>query len=54
MAKQPIWRNCDSIYKHLSHYYILWRSVVFIVDSWFDSVVYRYKVTKGIENLFKN
>ena len=37
------WRQCTSIYKYLSHHYILKKSVVFIVDSQFDSVIYKDK-----------
>ena len=37
------WNKCRSVYKYLSHHYILKRSVVFIVDAQFDSVVYRDK-----------
>ena len=35
------WRKLSSIYKYLSHHYIMRRSVVFIVDNEYDSVVYR-------------
>lgn len=33
------WNQCTAIYKFLSHHYIMRRSVVFIVDSEFDSGV---------------
>lgn len=48
------WNQCKSIYKFLSHHYILRRSVVFIVDTQFDSVVYRDKAMKTVKDLFKN
>ena len=48
------WDMCKSIYKYLSHHYILRRSVVFIVDTEYDSVVYRDKAMKNVLNFFKN
>ena len=49
-----VWGKCKSIYKWLSHHYIQRRSVVFIVDSQFDSVFYREKVMKYVKNFFGN
>ena len=46
------WDMCKSIYKFLSHHYILRRSVVFIVDTEYDSVVYRDKAMKNVRNFF--
>ena len=46
------WNKCLSIYKYLSHHYILKRSVVFIVDSQFDSVVYRDKAMKYVSQFY--
>lgn len=46
------WNNCLSIYKYLSHHYILKRSVVFIVDSQFDSVLYRDKAMKYVSQFY--
>ena len=43
---------CKSIYKFLSHHYILRRSVVLIVDSQFDSVIYRDSAMKYVRQLF--
>ena len=42
------WRQCRSIYKYLSHHYILKKSVVFIVDSQFDSVIYKDKAMQHV------
>jgi len=47
-----MWSNCRSIYKWLSHHYIRRRSVVFIVDSKFDSVVYRDKAIKYVKDFY--
>mmetsp|Transcript_4884 Transcript_4884/g.5959 ORF Transcript_4884/g.5959 Transcript_4884/m.5959 type:complete len:198 (+) Transcript_4884:1357-1950(+) len=46
------WKSCQSIYKYLSHHYILKRSIVFIVDSQFDSVIFRDKVQKYVRDFF--
>ena len=48
------WDMCKSIYKFLSHHYILRRSVVFIVDTEYDSVVYRDKAMKNVLKFFKD
>ena len=48
------WRMCKSIYKFLSHHYITRRSFVFIVDTQFDSVLYRDKAIKYVKQLFKD
>lgn len=45
---------CKSIYKFLSHHYIQRRSFVFVVDTQFDSVVYRDKAVKYVNDFFKN
>ena len=47
-----LWGKCKSIYKWLSHHYIRRRSVVFIVDSQFDSVFYRDRVMKYVKGTF--
>lgn len=55
IQREPIvWKNCKSIYKWLSHHYILRRSVVFIVDCQYDSVVYRDKAMKFVRSFYKN
>lgn len=46
------WRKCRSIYNQMSHHYIQRRSVVFIVDTQFDSVVYRDKALKYVEKFY--
>ena len=46
------WDMCKSIYKFLSHHYIIRRSVVFIVDTEYDSVVYRDKAMKNVLDFF--
>ena len=48
------WRHCKSIYKWLSHYYILRKSIVLIVDTSYDSVVYRDKAMKYVKKLFED
>ena len=52
MQKKRQWRDCQSIYKHLNHHYILQRSIVFIVDSQFDSVIFRDKAMKYVMSFF--
>ena len=52
--QDSVWRKCTSIYKWLSHHYIRRRSVVFIVDSQFDSVVYRDKAMKYVRSFYRN
>ena len=51
-AEPAVWNNCKSIYKWLSHHYVRRRSIVFIVDSQFDSVVYRDKAMKYVRDFF--
>ena len=46
------WKECTSIYKYLSHHYILRRSVVFIVDSQYDSVFFRDKAMSYTREYF--
>ena len=48
------WANCKSIYKWLSHYYIKRRSVVFIVDTQFDSMIYRDRAMAYLRTFFKH
>ena len=43
----------SSIYRHLARHYILRRSVVFIVDNYFDSMVYQDLAFCTIEHVFK-
>lgn len=52
--KDNFWSKCTSIYKYLSHHYILRRSVVFIVDTQFDSFVYRDKAMKYVNEVFRH
>jgi len=47
------WSRCTQVYKFLSHHYILRRSVVFIFDSQFDSVVYRDKAMHFVRKFCK-
>ena len=49
-----VWGNCESIYKWLSHYYIQRRSVVFIVDSLFDSFFFGDRVMKYVNDYFSD
>lgn len=46
------WRQCRSVYKYLSHHYILDKSVVIIVDNQFDSVIYREKAVRHLEKFY--
>jgi len=48
------WKECTSIYKYLSHHYILRKSVVFIVDSQYDSVFFRDKAMRYTREYFDN
>lgn len=48
------WRQCRSIYKYLSHHYILKKSVVFIVDSQFDSLFYKDSAMKHVMKCYEN
>ena len=41
------------IYKYLSHHYVLRRSVVFIVDTEYTSVIYHDKANKYVKKFFK-
>ena len=41
------------IYKYLSHHYVLRRSVVFIVDTEYSSVIYHDKANKYVKKFFK-
>ena len=52
--QDSVWKDCKSIYKWLSHHYIRRRSVVFIVDTQFDSVVYRDKAMKYVRSFYRN
>lgn len=52
LVEPRVWSKCSSIYKWLSHHYIRRRSVVFIVDSQFDSVVYRDKAIKFVNDFY--
>ena len=52
MKEPVVWGKCKSIYKWLSHHYIQRRSVVFIVDTQFDSVVYRDKAMKYVKDYY--
>ena len=45
--------NRPMIYKHLSHHYVLKRSVVFIVDTEFSSVFYHYMANRQVKKFFK-
>lgn len=42
----------NSVYKYLSHHYVLKRSIVFIVDTDFSSVVYKKKVAQYVKDFF--
>ena len=42
----------NTIYKHLSHHYILKRSFVFIADFSFDGIAIKDKATEFIMNFF--
>ena len=53
-AQPRNWKECQSIYKYLSHHYILRRSVVFIVDSQYDSVFFRDKAMTYTKDFFEN
>ena len=53
-AQPKTWSECKSIYKYLSHHYILRRSVIFIVDSQYDSVFFRDKAMKYTKEFFEN
>ena len=46
-------REKTMIYKYLSHHYVLRRSVVFIVDTEFSSVIYHDKANKYVWKFFK-
>ena len=46
------WNQCRQIYQHLSHHYILRRSVVFVVDTEFDSVVCRDIAMKHVRSFY--
>lgn len=42
-----------TIHKYLSHHYVLRRSVVFVVDTEFESVIYHDKANRYVKKLFK-
>ena len=44
----------NTIYKYLSHYYIMKRSVVFIVDTHFDSMAQWEKAGKLTKDFFES
>ena len=46
------WNDCNSVYKHLAHHYILQRSVVFIVDTEFDCSFFKDTVMNQINKFF--
>lgn len=46
------WRSCKAIYRFLSHHYIQRRSVVFIVDTEYDSVVCRDIAMEHVTKFF--
>ena len=46
-------REKSMVYKYLSHHYVLRRSVVFIVDTEFSSVIYHDKANKYVSKFFK-
>lgn len=46
------WQSCKAIYRFLSHHYIQRRSVVFIVDSEYDSVVCRDIAMEHVTKFF--
>ena len=48
------WRKLNSIHKYLSHHYIVRRSVVFIVDSQYDSMVYREMAMRYASKFYKS
>ena len=41
------------IYKHLNHHYIMQKSVIFIVDTYFSSQIYTDLATHFVQNQFK-
>ena len=46
------WKNCRSIENHLKHHYIQQRSVVFIVDTYFESFEYNQIAREQVFNFF--
>jgi len=52
-AVEPKEREKTMIYKYLSHHYVLRRSVVFIVDTEYTSVIYHDKANKYVKKFFK-
>jgi len=52
--KMIVWKSKNVIYDILSHHYIHKKSVVFIVDTEFSSVIYRDLANKYVKNFFKN
>lgn len=49
-----MWKNKTVIYDILSHHYIHRKSVVFIVDTEYSSVIYRDLANKYVKKFFKN
>ena len=47
------WANCNDVYTHLSHHYILRRSIVVIVDTEFESMVYADAAMYHIRRFFE-
>ena len=48
------WRSCKSIYRFLSHHYVQRRSIVFSVDSEYDSVVCRDIAMQNVNKFFNS
>jgi len=53
MLKPPaLWKTRNMVYKHLSHHYIMQKSVIFIVDTFFTSQNYTDLANKFVLNEF--
>ena len=47
------WKKRNMVYDMLSHHYILRKSIVFIVDTEYSSVIYQDLANKYIKRQFK-
>ena len=47
------WKNKNAIYDMLSHHYVLRKSVVFVVDTEYSSVIYQDLANKYVKSIFK-
>ena len=52
-AEKFDWKDKNAIYDMLSHHYVLRKSVVFIVDTEYSSVIYQDLASKYVQSIFK-